>query len=72
MLADANGTLDRGERMRKLAGCEEQMLGAMPIIPMYFDVWAYLRKPYVRGLTSNLFDTRAFKYAWIDRNWRTA
>jgi len=37
-----------------------------------FDAWAYLRKPFVRGLTSNLFDTRAFKYAWIDRNWRPA
>ena len=72
MLADANGTLDRGERMQKLAGCEERLLGAMPLIPMYFDVWAYLRKPYVRGLTSNLFDTRSFKYAWIDRNWRRA
>ena len=72
MLSAANGTLDRGERMRKLAGCEERLLGAMPVIPMYFDVWAYLRKPYVRGLTSNLFDTRAFKYAWIDRDWKAA
>jgi len=72
MLADANRTLDRGERMRKLAACEKHLLSAMPLIPMYFDVWAYLRKPFVRGLTSNLFDTRAFKYAWIDPNWRAA
>jgi oligopeptide transport system substrate-binding protein len=72
MLADANGTLDRAQRMKKLAGCEARLLGEMPLIPMYFDVWAYLRKPYVRGLTSNLFDTRSFKYAWIDRNWRAA
>ena len=71
MLADANRTLDRGERMAKLAECEERLLRDMPSIPIYFDVWAYLRKPFVRGLTSNLFDTRAFKYAWIDRNWRS-
>lgn len=72
MLLDANGTLDRSDRMQKLAGCEERLLGAMPLIPMYFEAWAYLRKPYVRGLTSNVFDTRSFKYAGIDRNWRSA
>jgi ABC-type oligopeptide transport system substrate-binding subunit len=72
MLADANRTLDRGERMRKLAASEKHLLSAMPLIPMFYDVWAYLRKPFVRGLTSNLFDTRAFKYAWIDPNWRAA
>jgi oligopeptide transport system substrate-binding protein len=72
MLADANRTLDPLQRMQKLRGCEERMLRAMPLIPIYFDAWAYLCKPYVRGLTSNLFDTRAFKYAWIDRDWRAA
>jgi oligopeptide transport system substrate-binding protein len=69
-LVDANRRLDRQERMTKLAGCERRLLTAMPLIPMVFDAWAYLRKPFVRGLTSNLFDTRAFKYAWIDPNWR--
>jgi oligopeptide transport system substrate-binding protein len=71
-LAEANRTLDRRQRMSKLAACEDRLLRAMPLIPIYFDAWAYLRKPYVRGLTSNLFDTRSFKYAWIDRNWRNA
>jgi oligopeptide transport system substrate-binding protein len=72
MLAEANRTLDRAERMRKLVECEERLLRAMPLIPVFFDAWGYMCKPYVRGLTSNLFDTRAFKYAWIDRNWRAA
>jgi oligopeptide transport system substrate-binding protein len=72
MLAEANRTLDRADRMTRLAACEERLLRNMPLIPIYFDAWAYLRKPFVRGLTSNLFDTRAFKYAWIDREWRTA
>lgn len=72
MLAGANQTLDRGERMKRLAACEERLLRAMPLIPMFFDSWAYLCKPFMRGLTSNLFDTRAFKYAWIDMDWRPA
>ena len=69
MLADANSTVNPGERFRKLAGCETQLLRAMPIVPMYFDAWVYLRKPYVRGLSNNLFDMRSFKYAWIDAGW---
>ena len=72
MLAGANQTLDRGERMKRLAACEERLLRAMPLIPMFFDSWAYLCKPFMRGLTSNLFDTRAFKYAWIDMDWKPA
>jgi oligopeptide transport system substrate-binding protein len=72
MLAEANRTLDRSERMRRLATCEERLLRGMPLIPMFFDSWAYLCKPFMRGLTSNLFDTRAFKYAWIDKDWRPA
>ena len=69
-LASANRTLDARERMAKLADCERRLLTAMPCVPKYFEVWEYLRKPFVRGLKSNVFDTRAFKYAWIDTNWR--
>jgi oligopeptide transport system substrate-binding protein len=72
LLADANQTPNRDHRMAKLAFCEERLLRAMPLIPFYREVWAYLRKPFVRGLASNVFDTRAFKYAWIDTNWRPA
>ena len=69
-LADANRTLDPLERMMKLADCEKRLLVAMPCVPLYFEAWAYLQKPFVRGLTNNLFDIRPFKYAWIDTNWR--
>jgi len=72
MIADANRTLDHEGRMSKLAACEYRLLEAMPAIPLFYHVWAYLRKPYIRGLSSNPFDTRAFKYAWIDRDWRAA
>jgi oligopeptide transport system substrate-binding protein len=66
LLDEANRTSDRKERMARLSICEHRLLEAMPLIPLFFDIWAYLRKPFVRGLTSNLFDTRA----WIDTNWR--
>jgi len=72
LLAEANRTIAPNERIAKLAQCEERLLKAMPLIPFYWDAWTYLRKPFVRGLGTNLFDTRAFKYAWIDRRWRTS
>ena len=71
MLADANRSLDSHERMAKLANCEKLLLQAMPLIPLYFETLTYLQKPFVRGLTSNPFDIRAFKYVWIDKSWRS-
>jgi oligopeptide transport system substrate-binding protein len=70
LLAHANALTNAGDRMRKLAECEKRLLEAMPIIPVYVAGLAYLKKPYVRGLGSNLFDVRPFKYVWIDTNWR--
>jgi ABC-type oligopeptide transport system substrate-binding subunit len=69
MLAEANSTLDRRARMKKLAECEKYLLTAMPQLPISFRTWNYLEKPYVRGLESNALDEHYFKYAWIDRNW---
>ena len=70
MLAEANGTLEPGKRLARLAQCECHVLTAMPFLPLYSCSWQYLCKPFVRGLASSPFDTRAFKYAWIDTNWR--
>jgi hypothetical protein len=57
--------------MRTLARCEELLLAAMPMLPLYFDTWHYLLKPYVRGFSCNAFDLRSFKYVWIDTHWRS-
>jgi oligopeptide transport system substrate-binding protein len=70
MLAEANSTLDSGDRMRKQADCERHMLCSMPIVPLCYNTWSYLQKPFVRGLPFNLLDLRLFKYASIDTNWR--
>jgi oligopeptide transport system substrate-binding protein len=71
-LSEANAITSPEERMRTLAHCEELLLTAMPVLPLYFDTWRYLMKPYVHGLSSNAFDLRSFKYVWIDTHWRAS
>jgi oligopeptide transport system substrate-binding protein len=70
MLADANSTLDPAERLGKQAECERYVLRAMPLLPLWYNTWSYLQKPFVRGLPPNLLDIRLFKCASIDTNWR--
>jgi oligopeptide transport system substrate-binding protein len=68
--ADANAMLDPADRMSALAACEAQLIKAMPVIPIYHDVWTYLEAPYIRGLRPNPFAAPQFKYAWIQTTWR--
>ena len=70
MLASANATLEPTTRMKRLAKCEQYLLGAMPLFPIYHEVWAYPQKPYVKGISPNIMDVHSFKHAWIDMNWR--
>lgn len=70
MVADANSTLDPAERLRKQSECERYALRSMPMLPLWYNTWSYLQKPFVRGLPPNLLDVRLFKYASIDENWR--
>ena len=57
-------------RMRKLANSEMQLLRSMPLLPLYFDKWTYLQKPFVQGLHLDPLDGITFHEAWIDTNWR--
>jgi ABC-type oligopeptide transport system substrate-binding subunit len=70
MVAEANSTIDTSERLRKQAECERYALRSMPILPLWYNTWSYLQKPFVRGLPPNLLDLRLFKYASIDTDWR--
>ena len=70
MLSDANAAPSSRERMRGLAQCERLLLRAMPVLPLYCNVQAVLRKPFVRGLSPAKVGSARFKYAWIDTNWR--
>ena len=69
MVDHANAEAKAPARMRKLAACEERLLRAMPVLPLFFDSYSYLQKPYVGGMTRE-FDAPQFKYTWIDTNWR--
>jgi hypothetical protein len=56
--------------MRRLVDCELHLLRAMPVLPLFFDSYSFLQKPFVHGLTPNLLDVPQFRTAWIDTNWR--
>jgi peptide/nickel transport system substrate-binding protein/oligopeptide transport system substrate-binding protein len=70
LLQAANSELDNAVRMRRLAACEERLLRAMPVLPLFFDTYCYLEKPFVGGMTKNALGFPEFKTAWIDTNWR--
>ena len=53
LLARANSTLHVAERLQKLAEAETYLLRQMPLLPIYYDSWLSLRKPYVRGVPQN-------------------
>jgi len=70
LLDYANAEPEPGVRMQKLAAVEERLLRAMPVLPLFFDAYSCLQKPYVRDLPLEAYDRPQFKYAWIDTNWR--
>jgi oligopeptide transport system substrate-binding protein len=72
MLADANAETSRDERMRKLADCERRLLRQMPILPLYYNVFSSLRKPYVHGFDPRHLGLVRFKYVWVDTGWRSS
>lgn len=69
-VAEAKSFFDTAARFQRLADCERMLLRAMPLIPLYFDAWQQLRKPYVRGIEGNAIAAIAFHRVWIDTNWR--
>jgi oligopeptide transport system substrate-binding protein len=68
LLISANAAPSAADRTALLLECERRLLEAMPIIPLFFNSWAYLQKPFVRGMEQNPLDIHPFKYAWIDPN----
>jgi oligopeptide transport system substrate-binding protein len=70
MLDRADAEPDAVARLRKLAACEQRLLRAMPVLPLFFDSYAYLTKPYVQGMTPKVLDVPEYKDIWIDTNWK--
>jgi oligopeptide transport system substrate-binding protein len=71
-LQRANSMTEIASRMEKLVECESYLMRSMPIVPLYFDAYSFLQKPFVRGLSMNPGNVPFFKYASIDTNWRRA
>ena len=45
---------------------------AMPNLPLWYNTWSCLQKPFVRGLLIQLVGPEIlFKFASIDTNWRS-
>jgi oligopeptide transport system substrate-binding protein len=51
---------------------EEQALGELPAIPLYFPTSYSLVKPYVQGFETNVLDAPSLKSVRIDNNWQPA
>jgi len=68
-VAEAKYATEPAVRLRKFSNCERILLEAMPLIPLYYEAWQQLRKPYVRGIEANSIDAIAFHRAWIDTAW---
>jgi oligopeptide transport system substrate-binding protein len=68
----ANAETDPAVRMRELAAAEAHLLRSMPLLPMFFDTYCYLQKPYVTGMKLNLLDVPEFRGVGIDTNWRSS
>jgi oligopeptide transport system substrate-binding protein len=72
LLQRANAAADSASRFQKLAESETYLMRSMPIVPLYFESYSCLQKPFVRGFDLNLGNIILFKYAWIDPHWRAA
>jgi ABC-type oligopeptide transport system substrate-binding subunit len=70
VMMEARACAEPLTRLKRLADCERMLLRAMPVIPLYFDAWHQLRKPYVHGIDGNSIASIAFRNAWVDTNWR--
>lgn len=68
-IAGAKSCADPSLRLKKLAGCERLLLEGRPVVPLYFQAWHQLRKPWVRGIEGNSIDAIAFHRTWVDTSW---
>ena len=70
LMAKAEGTLDRKERLKIAAEAEHEMIEAAAIVPLYVYTLKTLQKPYVRDLAINFVDQVPFRRVWIDPDWQ--
>jgi ABC-type oligopeptide transport system substrate-binding subunit len=69
LLAEANRTQDRAQRLQLLRRAEALALAQAPLIPLYTYTRSELVKPYLMGHFLNYQQRLMFKYWWIDERW---
>jgi oligopeptide transport system substrate-binding protein len=57
---------DPEKRFKILQEAEAMLIEEQPIIPLYFYVYDFLMKPYLKGVYGNPLEDHNFKYAYID------
>jgi oligopeptide transport system substrate-binding protein len=70
LIARAEGTADRVERLALVRDAEREVLEKAAVVPLYVYTLKSLQKPYVKDLAVNFVDQVAFRWAWIDPDWR--
>ncbi|MFC2049518.1 peptide ABC transporter substrate-binding protein [Chlamydiota bacterium] len=67
LLDAANQELDLQKRAQLLREAEAILIDDMPVIPLYFLMYGYLKKPYVHGVNLSSLGIADFKHAYIER-----
>jgi oligopeptide transport system substrate-binding protein len=66
-LEQAEKELDLSKRAQLLRKAEALLIAEMPVIPIYYIVNGYLKKPYVHGVYLSPLGTADFKKAYLTR-----
>lgn len=67
-LEAADIELDPIKRAKHLSLAEDILMDEMPIIPLYYINFAFLKKPYVKGVYLSALGFADFKYAFCDHS----
>ena len=70
LMAKAEGTADRVERLAIAKEAEREMIESGAIVPLYVYTLKNLQKPYVKDLAINFVDQVPFRRVWIDPDWK--
>lgn len=57
---------DEEKRFKLLKDAESILIDEQPIIPIYFYVYEFLTKPYLKGVYGNPLELHNYKYAFVD------
>ena len=67
LLFAAARTADPVARAAQLQRAEALMLGAAPVIPLYYNTHVFLMQPSVRGWNPTLLDHHPYKHVWLEK-----